>query len=336
MRNKFALVYLLASGRAALSWGKANLELRQNFYERLRGGTFLKAVSKYVKMHYDYVLIDSRTGVSDTSGICTVHMPDSLVICFTLNRQSIDGAAGVAWSVLSQRDEIPIRILPIPTRVEDGEKVKRDAAKTRAQQKFAPILGFMNIKDVDAYWASMEVPYKQFYAYEEILATFGDKHADLDTVLGSAERLTSRITNSTVNKLVPASEEDRSAMLDRFEWSTKEKATQKSYAKPVQDSRAAHSPGDKYDIFISYSRNDNVAIGAEPGWVEAFHNDLENWLIKRRGLSYLKIWRDTFSLQENDVIDEPIEDAVRHSKLLFALNSHNYLKSKYCGSSWLS
>ena len=48
----------------------------------------------------------------------------------------------------------------------------------------------------------------------------------------------------------------------------------------------------KYDIFISYNRNDNVAIAGEPGWVEAFHEDLENWLTKRRGWSELKIWRD--------------------------------------------
>ena len=86
----------------------------------------------------------------------------------------------------------------------------------------------------------------------------------------------------------------------------------------------------KYDIFISYNRNDNVAIGAEKEWVEAFHEDLENWLTKRRGWSELKIWRDTRSMQNNDVIDGSIEDAVRESKLLFVLSSSNYLDSEYC------
>ena len=62
-----------------------------SFYERLGGGTFLDAVKKRLREEekYDYILIDSRTGVSDTSGICTVQIPDILVICFTLNRQSI-------------------------------------------------------------------------------------------------------------------------------------------------------------------------------------------------------------------------------------------------------
>ncbi len=86
----------------------------------------------------------------------------------------------------------------------------------------------------------------------------------------------------------------------------------------------------KYDIFISYSRNDNVAIGTELCWVETFHEDLENWLTKRRGLSELKIWRDTSSMRPSDLINDSIEDAVRQTKLLFALNSSNYLNSKYC------
>ena len=39
------------------------------------------------------MLIDSRTGLSDIADICTVHLPDVLVDCFTLSDQSIDGAA---------------------------------------------------------------------------------------------------------------------------------------------------------------------------------------------------------------------------------------------------
>ena len=65
----------------------------QNFYDRLGGGVFLEAVKERMREEYDYILIDSRTGVSDASGICTVQMPDLLVVCFTLNHQSIEGAA---------------------------------------------------------------------------------------------------------------------------------------------------------------------------------------------------------------------------------------------------
>ena len=60
-----------------------------NFYDRLGGGQFIDALREDMKAHYDYTLIDSRTGLSDVADICTVHLPDILVDCFTLNYQSI-------------------------------------------------------------------------------------------------------------------------------------------------------------------------------------------------------------------------------------------------------
>ena len=46
------------------------------FYKDLGGGIFLEAVKQKLREEYDFILIDSRTGISDTSGICTVQMPD--------------------------------------------------------------------------------------------------------------------------------------------------------------------------------------------------------------------------------------------------------------------
>jgi hypothetical protein len=37
------------------------------------------------------VLIDSRTGLTDIRGICTMLMPEKLVVVFTPNRQSLTG-----------------------------------------------------------------------------------------------------------------------------------------------------------------------------------------------------------------------------------------------------
>ena len=38
------------------------------------------------------------------------------------------------------------------------------------------------------YWASVEVPYKPFYAFEEILATFGDDPGSPASLLSTAEK----------------------------------------------------------------------------------------------------------------------------------------------------
>src|SRR4051812_14151759 len=59
---------------------------------------------------YDYVLIDSRAGVSDTSGICAVQLPDTLVVCVTLNNQGTAGAAGIIASVQAEHEKLRMRM----------------------------------------------------------------------------------------------------------------------------------------------------------------------------------------------------------------------------------
>jgi hypothetical protein len=91
----------------------------------------------------------------------------------------------------------------------------------------------------------------------------------------------------------------------------------------------AFVPGFEYDIFISYTHRDNAPIGAGPGWVDQFHESLENWLAKRRGLSGLKIWRDP-ELDGNTEFNVAIERRLKSSAILLILHSRNYQSSEYC------
>ena len=84
-----------------------------------------------MKQNYDYVLIDSRTGLSDIADICTVELPDVLVDCFTLSDQSIDGAAAVARQI---SEPVPRPQYPDPAgadahrRGREGEAGRRPGA----------------------------------------------------------------------------------------------------------------------------------------------------------------------------------------------------------------
>ena len=60
-------------------------------------------------------------------------------------------------------------------RIEDGEKEKLDVGRALARLRFEGFPQEMTQAESAAYWASMEVPYKPFYAFEEVLATFGDE-----------------------------------------------------------------------------------------------------------------------------------------------------------------
>lgn len=53
----------------------------------------------------DYVLIDSRTGHSDSSGICTRQLPDAVVVLFFPNEQNLRGLTEVVRDIRSEADE---------------------------------------------------------------------------------------------------------------------------------------------------------------------------------------------------------------------------------------
>ncbi|WP_150135158.1 FxSxx-COOH system tetratricopeptide repeat protein [Streptomyces hyaluromycini] len=172
-----------------------------NFYERLGGGLFLDALREDMRRNYDYVLVDSRTGLSDIADICTAHLPDLLVDCFTLSDQSIDGAAAVARDIRDRFDQRRIRILPVPMRIDEGEKEKADAGRSLARAKFDGFPSGMTEDELASYWGSVEVPYRPYYAYEETLATFGDEAGNPTSLLSAFERLTSVISDQAVTAL---------------------------------------------------------------------------------------------------------------------------------------
>jgi len=58
----------------------------------------LKAAIKNI-FKPDYVLLDSRTGLTDVSGICTLQLPDLDVLIFSLNRQNVEGIARIYRSI---------------------------------------------------------------------------------------------------------------------------------------------------------------------------------------------------------------------------------------------
>lgn len=187
-----------------------------NFYENLGGGGFLEALKRRMRAEYDYILIDSRTGLSDTAGICTVQLPDILVDCFSLSTQAIDGAAAVAASVHRQRGPAQLRLFPVPMRVEDGEQDKLEASRDYARARFGPFLS--HVPDPERYWGEVEVPYRRYYAYEEILATIGDRPQQDGTILAVTERIAGYLTGDKVTSLGTAvPEQERRRLLALFQ-----------------------------------------------------------------------------------------------------------------------
>ncbi|NUT40685.1 MAG: tetratricopeptide repeat protein [Thermoactinospora sp.] len=186
------------------------------FYERQGGGVFLDALRDDMRAGYDYVLIDSRTGLSDIAEICTVQLPDSLVACFTLSDQGIEGTAGVVRHIADRYRDRGIRILPVPMRVEMNENEKCDAGRSLARSRFESFPRGLGPQRLDSYWGNVEIPYVPYYAFEEILAAFGDVPNRPVSMLASFERLAEELTDGEVSRLAPMDEQVRLRYRDQY------------------------------------------------------------------------------------------------------------------------
>jgi MinD-like ATPase involved in chromosome partitioning or flagellar assembly len=176
-----------------------------NFYDNLYGALFLDALRALLKREYDYVLIDSRTGFSDVADICTVHLPDIVVDCFTLSTQGIHGAALVADSI-QEHNHRDIAIFPVPMRIDRTQNEKVEEGLAFAADKFGELPTGMSEAERREYWSEVEVPYQPSYACEETLAVFGDAPGSPVSLLSAYERIVARITEGTVTTFPPRAE----------------------------------------------------------------------------------------------------------------------------------
>jgi tetratricopeptide (TPR) repeat protein len=93
-------------------------------------GTYIEDLRNAWKNEFDLILVDSRTGINDIGGICTIHLPDYLLIWFTTNETGMDGAKNVAESARLAQDNLPfdrnpLVVLPVPARDESRTEFKK-------------------------------------------------------------------------------------------------------------------------------------------------------------------------------------------------------------------
>ena len=190
------------AGRQGLAYdARVNSFDWKGFYERLGGGPFLEEAKRQMKAEYDYILVDSRTGVSDTSGICTIQMPDILVSCFTLNHQGIEGALRITKSVFEKRKATGLKVFPVPMRLDNAEAEKLSARRELAKNRFFPFPNHLVDGDWNRYWDEIPVSYVPYYSYEEVLAMFVEGRTT-SSLFAAAETLTRYLLETTI-ELIP-------------------------------------------------------------------------------------------------------------------------------------
>ena len=99
------------------------------FFSEKRGFQWLEEARQQWSAAYDFVFIDSRTGLTDSGGICTILMPDILVLVFTANNQSFEGGIEIVKAAQRARrdygqDRGQLTIVPLLSRWSGDEEIE--------------------------------------------------------------------------------------------------------------------------------------------------------------------------------------------------------------------
>jgi cellulose biosynthesis protein BcsQ len=122
-------LHLLKAGKFTEDYTRRVNRFRWDELFRL-SPALIRSLAERLTAEYRYVLVDSRTGLTDTSGICTVLMPEKLVVVFTPNRQSLTGVVALVQRATRFRRESddlrPLLVFPLPSRIEQARPTLRD------------------------------------------------------------------------------------------------------------------------------------------------------------------------------------------------------------------
>ncbi|MGA6165293.1 tyrosine-protein kinase family protein [Amycolatopsis magusensis] len=165
----------------ALNW--------EDLYERGFAG-FLEQRRAEWTDDYDFVLIDSRTGVSDIAGICTAHLPDRLVVVFTANDQNLHDVVDVARRADRARDRLPYdrprhSVLPVLSRLDNRVEYERaEQWQSRCAEVVAPLFRNWLVKTVppDLMLRHLTVPYVSYWSFGEQLPVLDEAVPKADQI----------------------------------------------------------------------------------------------------------------------------------------------------------
>jgi formylglycine-generating enzyme required for sulfatase activity len=174
----------------------------QQFYARVPW--LFPALARRLELEYAYTLIDSRTGLTDTSGICTMLMPEKLVVAFTPGRQSLTGVAGLIKRAIRYRrlsnDPRPLAVFPLPSRIESSEaELKQLWRRAPAGEKGA--IGYQPLFEeilseaygvtpcsLESYFDEVPLQHEPRSAYGERVAVEDDKSTEVISISQSYRR----------------------------------------------------------------------------------------------------------------------------------------------------
>ncbi|OQP60591.1 hypothetical protein A3860_32780 [Niastella vici] len=220
-----------------------------DFFTKENGGNHIENLRKQWQNDFDFVLIDSRTGLSDSSGICTIMMPDILIPMFTANYQSLFGIRDIVKYIQNARqklevDRMALTVLPIPSRF--GTRVEFKESQEWLE-RISDIL-----KDCYSDWLPKWIEPK--YILEQIKIpqidyfSFGEKLAVVEQGTNDPEGM--GFIFSKIAKLLSSDFFD----IESFVGVDYYKKKKKEFAESNPSDKKQDETEYLYDVYLSYSR----------------------------------------------------------------------------------
>jgi hypothetical protein len=140
-------------------------------------GRYLEDMRTEWTTEYNYVLIDSRTGITDVGGICSILLPDYLLSMFTTTEQSLLGVKGTMIKASRSQAHLPLdrrrlMIIPIAARDESGREYERAAQwRKRFAQELAEFYeDWIDKRETaESILDYLKIPYVPFWSFGESL-----------------------------------------------------------------------------------------------------------------------------------------------------------------------
>ena len=203
-------LHLISAGRGAPS-AQYIENVHQLNWDLLYGendfANILDRLKREWQKEYDIIFVDSRTGISDVSGICTVQLPDILALVLTPNKQSLEGIHEVANRAVQNHARFPLsdeRLITVPiiSRLDQRDETAiSESWLARINKTLAPLYDSWLNKEIPVQRIQelSKVPYISRWSFGENLAVLRERGTDSEQISYSFQSLAALLIDGIDN-----------------------------------------------------------------------------------------------------------------------------------------
>jgi cell division protein FtsZ len=205
--NKHTLKFLGSGKKGSDYFDKLKKLDIDSLYEKNSGFEFFERLRDEWKSEFDYILIDSRTGITDNVGICTIQLPDIVFVFTNTNEQSVLGTKEIIERINFSQQSQPydrqnLIIFPILSRFDTTTEFeisqvwikKVSETLTNVYNDWLPLK--VELKE---FIEKTKIPYFPYFSFGEKLSVLEQGYSDPASMGYAYESLASIIVNNFEN-----------------------------------------------------------------------------------------------------------------------------------------